>query len=89
MPRARGIAAYARDEYGAFRQNKLKHGCCKMLVFFVCGAIENFYIFSLYRNPDLDDQIYVCLLKALAAVQATDVSVSLIIMGDLNGHHQE
>ena len=31
MPRARGIAGYVRDGYGAFRQPKFECGCCKML----------------------------------------------------------
>ena len=54
-----------------------------------CGARQNFYVFSLYRNPDLDDRIYDCLLTAVAAVQAADVRASLLFVGDLNGHHQE
>ena len=37
-----------------------------MLVLRVCGAKHSFYVFSLYRNPDLDDRIYEC----LGAVQA-------------------
>ena len=57
MPRARGMAAYVRDGYWAFRQPKFECGCCEMLVFRVCGAKQNFYVFSLYRNPDLDDRI--------------------------------
>ena len=52
------------------------------LVFRVCGARQNFYVFGLYRNPDLNDRIYDCLLTAMAAVQAADAL-------DLNGHHQE
>ena len=60
-----------------------------MLVFRVCGARQNFYVFSLYRNPDLDDQIYDCLITSVAAVQAEDVLASYLFMGDLNGHHQE
>ena len=28
MPRARGMAAYVRDGYGAFRQLKFEFGCC-------------------------------------------------------------
>ena len=67
MPRASGIAAYVRDGYGAFRQPKFECGCCEMLVFRVCGAGQNFYIFSLYRNPDLDVQIYDYLMTAMAA----------------------
>ena len=33
MPRARRMAAYVRDGYGAFRQPKFECGCCKILVF--------------------------------------------------------
>ena len=66
MPRARGMAAYVRDGYGAFPQPKFECVCCEMLVFRVCGVRQNFYVFSLYRNPDRDDQIYDCLLTAMA-----------------------
>ena len=86
MSRARGMAAYVRDGYGAFRQPKFECGCCEMLV---CGARQNFYVFSLYRNPDLDDLIYDCLLTAVAAVQAACVRASFLFVGDLNGHRQE
>ena len=75
MPRARGMAAYVRDRYVAFRQHKYECGCCEMLVFRVCGGRQNFYVFSLYRNPDLDDRIYDCLLTAMAAVQGQQMRV--------------
>ena len=71
--RARGMAACVRDGYGAFRQPKLECGCCEMLIFRVCGVKQNLYVFSLYRNPDLDDRIFDCLLTSTAAVQAEDV----------------
>ena len=58
MPRARGMAAYVRDGYGAFRQPKFECGCCEMLVFRVCGVQQNLYVYSLYHNPDLDDRIF-------------------------------
>ena len=32
LPRARGMAAYVRDGYGAFRQPKFECGCCEMLL---------------------------------------------------------
>ena len=85
MQRARGMAAYVRDGYMAFCQPKSECGCCEMLVFRVCGARQNFYVFSLYRNPDLDDRIYDCLLTSMAA----DARSSFLFVGDLNGHHQE
>ena len=44
MPRARGMAAYVRDGYGAFRQPKFECGCCEKLVFRVCGMKQNLYV---------------------------------------------
>ena len=87
MPRASGMAAYVRDGYGAFRQPKFECGCCEMLVFRVCGVRPNLYVYSLYRNPDLDDWIFDCLLASMAAVLAADVRASFLFVGDLNGHH--
>ena len=52
------MAASVRDGYGAFRQHKFECGCCEMLVFGVYGERQNLYVFSLYRNPDLDDRIF-------------------------------
>ena len=45
--------------------------------------------FRLYRNPDLDDRIFDCLLTSMAAVQTEDVRASLLFVGELNGHHLE
>ena len=67
MPRDHGMATYVQEGYGAFRQHKYECGCCEKLVFSVCGARQNFYVFSLHRNPDLDDQIYDCLLISMDA----------------------
>ena len=60
MTRARGMVAYVRDGYVAFHQPKCECGCCKMLVFIACGVNQNLYVFSLYRNPDLNDRILDC-----------------------------
>ena len=46
-------------------------------------------MYSLYRNPDLDDRIFDCLLASMAAVQADGVCASFLFVGDLNGLHQE
>ena len=53
----------------------------------VCGKYINFYIFSLYRNPDLDDSIYDCLLVSMSTIQSLDKKASFIFVGDLNAHH--
>ena len=86
MPRAGGIC---RDGYGAFRKPKFECGCCEMLVFRVCGVRQNLYVFSLYRNPDLDDRIFDCLLASIAASQTEDIRDSFLFVGDLNGGHRE
>ena len=50
---------------------------------------EPLSVYSLYRNPDLDDRIFDCLLASIAVVQAEDVCAFFLFVGDLNGHHQE
>ena len=89
MVRAREIVAYVRDGYGAFRQPNIDCGCSEMLFFRVCGVRRNFYLFTPYLNPDLDEKIFDCLLTSIAAVQAKDVCASFLFVGDLNGQHQE
>ena len=60
-----------------------------MLIFRVCGVRQNLYVYSLYRNPELDCLIFHCLLASMAAVQAEDVRAFFMFAGDLNGHHQD
>ena len=60
-----------------------------MQVFRVCDMRKNLQVFSLYRNPDLDDRIFDHLLSSMAAVQVEDVCATFLFVGDLNGHHQE
>ena len=58
-------------------------------IFLWFGVLENFCAFSLYRNPDIDDLIFDCLLASMAAFQALDVFGCSLFVGDLNGNHQE
>ena len=60
------MVAYVRDEYGAFPQQNFESGCCKMLFVKVCGVRQSLYVFSLYRNPDLDYRIFDYLLTLMA-----------------------
>ena len=57
MSRARGMASYVPDGYGAFRQPTFECGCFEML-FFGFVVRERTNVFSLCGNPDLDDPIY-------------------------------
>ena len=83
MPWALRKAAYIQNGYGAFHQPKFQCGCCKILFFRVCGISQNLYVFSIYRNPDLDDWIFDCLHTSMAAVQPADVRASFLFVGDL------
>ena len=56
--------------------------------FRVCGVRQNLYVFSLYRNPDLDDRIFDSLVASMADVQAEDIRASFLFVGDLNGHRR-
>ena len=60
-----------------------------MVVFRDCGVRQYLCVYSIYRNPDLDDRIFYCLLPSMAAVQAENVRASFLFVGDLNDHHQE
>ena len=60
-----------------------------MLVFRICGVKQKLYVFSLHRNPDLDDRIFNCLVPAMAAVQAEGVRASLVFEADFTCHHQK
>ena len=57
--------------------------------FMVCGARQNFYMFSLYFNPDVYDLIYDFLLSSMAAMQAGDARASFLFPFELIGHHRE
>ena len=46
-------------------------------------------MFSLYRNPDQDDQISDGLLSSMAAVQAENIRATFLFVGDLNGHRRK
>ena len=47
IPRARRMAAYVQDRYGAFHQPNFECGSYEMLFFRVCGVRKNSYVFSL------------------------------------------
>ena len=57
FPRTRGMALYVRSDFLATHKIAFECKCHEMQVFKVSGKHNNFYICSLYRNPDLDDSI--------------------------------
>ena len=85
---ASGMAAYVEDGYGAFCQPKFECGFVRCW-YLGCVVQSRTSVISLYHNPGQDDQIYECLLTAMAAMQAVDVRAYFLFMGDLNGHQQE
>ena len=89
MPHAHGMAAYMCEiDIGNFSNPNLSVAIEKCW-YFVCVVPDNFYVFSLYLNPDINDQISECLLTTMAAMQAWDIRASFQFVGDLSGHYQE
>ena len=78
---------YVRDGFSAYRQRGNECGCCVVIVVTICSSGHNFYGFGLYRNSDLSDKIFDCLLTAMTKVQFMDRKVSFLFIGDVN--HEE
>ena len=89
IPRAQGMAVYIRSSFCAARTPRYECGCHESIIVKVCSRYRNFYLFSSYRNPDLDDGIYECFLNSMAAIQEADSRASFIFGGDFNAHHRE
>ena len=70
--RAQGMAAYVRKDFPASHKTNYECRCHEVQVFKVCGKTNNFYLFSVYRNPDADDTIFDCLFTSMAAIQVSD-----------------
>ena len=58
-----------------------------MLVLMACGVRQNLYVFSLYRNPDLDHWIFDWLPTSMVALLAEDVPASFLFP-DMNDHQE-
>ena len=89
IPRALGMAIYVREGFSASRKHTAECGCHEVQVMKVCGKRQNFYLFSIYRNPTLDDSIFDCLLSSMATIQESDRKATFIFVGDFNAHHND
>ena len=89
IPRAQGLAIYIRSSFSATRTSGYECGCHETVIIKISSRYKNFYIFPSYRNPDLDDGIYECLLNSMALIQQADVKAAFIVVGDFNAHHRD
>ena len=87
--RAQGMAVYIRSGCSASHKASFEFGCHETRIIKVCGKHNNFYLFSVYQNPDADDGIFDCLLVSMAAIQENDGKASFVFIGDFNAHHKE
>ena len=83
------MCVYLRPACSTSRITKFECGCHEMMLVKICSRFNNYYIFSVYRNPDLDDSIYDCLLNSMAYIQESDPKASFVFVGDVNAHHQD
>ena len=89
FPRVCGMCIYVKSGFCATRFKNFECGCHETMVIKIISRFNNFYISSLYRNPNSDIFIYDCLLSKMAHIQSTDRKSSFIFVGDLNAHHRE
>ena len=87
--RGQGMAAYIRKGFSASRKPDYECDCHDVLVLKVCDKHSNFYLFSIYRNPDADDEIFDCLLNSMASIQENDRKAAFLFVGDFNAHHRK
>ena len=83
------MAVYIRSGCSASHKAIFECGCHEVQIIKVCDKHNNFYLFSVYRNPDADDGIFDCLLVSMAAIQESDRKASFVFIGDSNAHHKE
>ena len=72
------MAEYIRIGCSASHKASFECGCHETQIMKVCGKHNNFYLFSVYGNPDADDGIFDCLLVSMAAVQENDRKASFV-----------
>ena len=83
------MAVYIRSGCSAPHEATFECGCREVQIIKVCGKHNNFYLFSVYRNPDADYGIFYCLLVSMAAIQENDGKASFVFIGDFDAHHKE
>ena len=58
-------------------------------MFRVCSRINNFYVYSFYRNHVHEGLFYDCLLDSTARVQTVDYKAVFVFVGEANALHSE
>ena len=85
---AQGMAAYIRSGCSASHKATFECGCHEVQIIEVCGKHNNFYLFSVYQNPNADNGSFDCLLS-MAAIQENERKASFVFIGDFSAHHKE
>ena len=85
----RGLAAYERDFFSAYRQRGYECRYFEVVVVRICSSSHNSYLFVVYRNLDVSINIFDCLLTAMAKVQSVDRKTSFLFVDNVNAHHEE
>ena len=57
VDRFRALALFVRDSFSAYRQRSYECSRCEVIFVKICSSVPNFYVFGVYRNPDLWDKI--------------------------------
>ena len=88
-PRARGMVLYIKKDSENISSLPIYECECHETLVVKVSSSRNFYILASYRNPNLDDSIYSCLLLMKSEIQRDDPNGYFIFVGDYNAHHRE
>lgn len=83
------MALYIRTSFNVQYIKNAVCTCHEVMAVKVPSRHNNFYIMGIYRNENLGNGLYDCLLTAMASMQSNDAKASFIFLGDFNAHHQE
>ena len=94
ISRAQWVAVYIRSGCSASHKAIFECGCHEVKKIEVRGKHNNFHfinfhLFSVYWNPDIDDEIFNYLSVSMAAIQENDKKASFVFIKDFNTHHKE
>ena len=67
--------------------SKYECNCHEVLPIKISSHCNHFYVFRVYRNPDLIDSIFDSLLESMANIQNNDKKAASLLIGDFNANH--
>ena len=86
LDRFQGLAVCVRNGFSEYRQRSYECRYYEVIVVRICSSSHNFLCVPRVAESD---NIFVCLLTAMAKVQSMDSKASFLFVSGVNAHHEE